>query len=135
MHCEDSHRQIPLNQEQGESTMSELDTLTEQFERLLDGIRTKHTLEEWRFAYRKIIYSGGMKILDDFPEIIVGQAPLPPRSEKKAVAAPTRGNPAGIRGPVTGVTYGQAPPFHPSSIGELVCIVLGTCPQQQPQQT
>lgn len=115
--------------------MSELDTLTEQFERLLDGIRSKHTLEEWRFAYRKIIYSGGMKILDDFPEIIIGPAPLPRRSEKKAITGPTRGNPAGIGGPSHGIIAGQAPPFHPSAINELLCIVLGTCPQDQQQPT
>lgn len=114
--------------------MSELDTLTEQFDRLLDGIRSKHTLEEWRFAFRKIIYSSAMKILNDVPEIIVGPAPMPLRSEKKGSASPTRGNPAGLGGPLHGVIAGQAPPFHPSAINELVCIVLGNCPQQTQQQ-
>lgn len=113
--------------------MSDLDALTEQFQRLLDGIRDKHTLEEWRFAYRKIIYAGAIKILDDFPEIIIGPAPLPVRSEKKG--GPTRGNPVtlGPPGHPVGIA-GQAPPFHPSAIGELLCVVLGTCPQP-PQQT
>jgi hypothetical protein len=87
--------------------MSDLDTLAEQFERLLEGVRGKYTLEEWRHAFRKIIYSGGMKILQTFPEIIVG--------------------------PVHGVAAGQKPPYRPSATGEFLCVVLGDCPQP-PQQ-
>jgi hypothetical protein len=87
--------------------MSDLDTLAEQFGRLLEGVRGEYSLEEWRHAYRKIIYSGGMKILQAFPEIIIG----PPR----------------------GVAAGPPPPYHPSGIGEYLCVVLGNCPQP-PQQ-
>jgi hypothetical protein len=109
--------------------MSDLDALTEQFQRLLDGIRDKHTLEEWRFAYRKIVYAGAMKILHDFPELIVGPVPLA-RQSKKA-AGPTRGEPTTIAGPGHPVVIaGQPPPYHPSAIGELLCVVLGTCPHQ-----
>jgi hypothetical protein len=89
--------------------MSELNKLTEEFERLLEGARGKHTLEEWRYAYRKILYAGGMKILEAFPEIIVG--------------------------PVRGVAAGPTPPYHPSAITEYLCIVLGNCPPPPPQQS
>jgi hypothetical protein len=110
-----------------------LDTLTKEFERLLNDIRTKYSLEEWRYAYSKVIYSGAIKILEKFPGIIIGPAPFPLQS--KEIAEPIRGNPTTIGGPLHPVTIaGQAPPFHPSAIGKLVCIVLGNCPEP-PQQT
>jgi hypothetical protein len=112
-----------------------LDTLTKEFKRLLDGIRTKYSLEEWRYAYSKVIYSGAIEILHKFPEIIIGPAPLAPlplRSEKRA--DPILGNPGPMGAPLHPVIDGQAPPFHPSAIGKLVCIVLGNCPEP-PQQT
>jgi hypothetical protein len=97
--------------------MSDLDTLTEQFERLLEGIGTEYTLEEWRYAYREIIYAGAMKILEEFPEIVVGPAPstLPQQQQGPGFhpAAP-----------------GQRPPYYPSGIFHLVCIALGNCPPQ-----
>jgi hypothetical protein len=112
--------QIPqVNQEQGESTMSDLDTLTEQFERLLEGISTEYTLEEWRYAYREIIYAGAMKILEEFPEIVVGPAPsTPPQQQQQQQQGPGF-HPA---------APGQRPPYYPSSIFHLVCIALGNCP-------
>jgi len=110
--------------------MSELDTLPEQFERLLDGIRGKFTLAEWRYAYRKVIYSGARKILDDFPEIVIGPPPPPPQSGKGPGPAPG-GNPAGQQPGAHPVGIaGQPPPYHPSAIHEYLCIVLGDCQQQ-----
>jgi len=135
MYYEDSHRTeiLKVNQEQGESTMSELDTLTEQFERLLEGIRTKYTLADWRYAYRKVIYSGAMKILEDFPEIIIGSPPQPsPQLQEQRAhggGAPMAGpgpHP-GVQQPPAIIIAGQRPPPYPSDIGELVCIALGTC--------
>ena len=107
--------------------MSNLDTLAEQFEQLLEGVRGKYSLEEWRYAYQKIIYSGAMKILENFPEIIVGPAPMPMESKKGS--GPTRGDPATLGKPLHPVIAGQTPPYHPSSISKLVCIVLGNCPE------
>jgi len=109
--------------------MSELDTLTEQFERLLEGVRGKYTLEEWRYAYRKVIYSGAKKLLDDFPVIVIGPPPLPPHLQEQQ-AAPAGGGGAG-RGPQPGPqppvnTAGQQPPYRPSVVCELVCIVVGS---------
>jgi len=73
--------------------MSELDTLTEQFDRLLEGVRSQYTLEEWRYAYRKVLYSGAMKILKDFPVVIVGEQPSAQLQEDPVVA----GDPVMIR--------------------------------------
>jgi hypothetical protein len=86
--------------------MSELDNLTAEIERLLKDVHGNYSLDEWRYAYRKIVRSGGMKILEVFPEIILG--------------------------PVYSVGAGQPPPYRPSTaINELLCIVLGNCPPQQ----
>jgi hypothetical protein len=117
--------------------MSELDTLTEQFEGLLEGIRGKYTLQEWRYAYRKVIYSGAMKILEDFPAIIIGPPPPPP-PQLQEQRAPTHGGGAAkggpgphpvVQQPPAIIIAGQRPPPYPSSIGELVCIALGDCHQ------
>jgi hypothetical protein len=111
--------------------MSELDTLTEQFEGLLKGIRGKYTLEEWRYAYRKVIYSGAKKLLDDFPVIVIGPPPLPQHLQEQQSAPPGGG--AGGRGPHPGgqpppnlSPAGDKPPYRPSAICELVCIVVGS---------
>src|SRR5258708_40208930 len=101
--------------------MSELDTLPEQFDRLLEGIRGKYTLEEWRYAYRKVIYSGAKKLLNDFPVIIVGPAPLPVRSGKGPAPAGATTGPGAYP-----VIAGEQPPYRPNAVCELVCTVLGS---------
>jgi hypothetical protein len=120
--------QIPqVNQEQGESTMSELDAKTQQIEQLFAGIGASD-LEEWRYAYRKIIYAGAMKILRDHPEIIIGSPPDPSseqqqqqqQQQRPASGGAALGNPG--RNPVID---GQPPPYRPSAVCHLVCIVLG----------
>lgn len=110
--------------------MSELDALTEQVDRLLENIRTKYSLEEWRYAFREIIFSGAMKILDEFPEIIIGPRPeSPTQPQQQQQQGPTHGGGSVIgKGPHP-LPDGQRPPYYPSGIGQLVCIVLGNCPQ------
>jgi hypothetical protein len=111
--------------------MSELDSLPEQFERLLGGIGTGNSLEEWRYAYRKVVYSGAMRILKEFPEIIIGPPPPPPQLQRQPGPGPAPGgNPqigGGNRPPYS--TAGQQPPYRPNAIHELLCIALGTCQQ------
>src|ERR1700729_454777 len=63
----------------GRVTMSALDALPGQFDGLLEGIGTEYSLEELRYALRKVIYSGAMKLYKDHPEIITG-LPAPPPS-------------------------------------------------------
>jgi len=116
--------------------MSELDALPKQFEQLLEGIRGKHSLEEWRHAYRKIIYSGAKRIFDDFPVIIIGPPPGPSsesrqqhqqqqpqqqQQQQQQQQGPTLSGGA-ARSPGTA---GQQPPYHPSAICQYVCTVLG----------
>ena len=100
--------------------MSELDTLTQEFDRLLDGIRTDASLEEWQYAYRKIIFSGAMKLLENFPEIIIGPPPSPP--------PPGEEQGSNLRAGAHPITDGQPPPYRPSTICQLVCIVVNGNP-------
>jgi hypothetical protein len=106
--------------------MSELDTLTEQFERLLEGVRSQYTLEEWRYAYRKVLYSGAIRILKDFPVIFVGTSS--PKLQEDPVFS--GGVPIGGQGPLPPPKSiaGERPPYRPSAINQLVCIALGNCP-------
>jgi hypothetical protein len=107
--------------------MSELDSLTDQFERNLKDIQAKYPLEDWRYAMRKIIYFGTMRILQEFPEIAIG--PPPKAQDQHGLAH--GGAQAGGPKPPTNVIYGQKPPYRPSAIGELVCIAVGSCPPPQ----
>jgi hypothetical protein len=120
--------QIPqVNQEQGESIMTELDKLTEQFDGLLNGIREKYSLEEWRYAYRKVIYSGAMKIFKEFPVVIIGPPPPPPQQEQKGGAVGS--GPEFMRNPPPITVLGERPPYRPScTILLAACIALGNCP-------
>jgi hypothetical protein len=126
--------------------MSQLDTLPEQFDRLLEGIDSVNSLEEWRYAFRKVIYSGAMEILRDFPEIVVGPPPIPSseqqqqqkqqqqsqqQEQQQEQRRPPPGGGATVGKPVRHpIIEGQQPPYRPSAIHELLCISLGTCHQE-----
>jgi hypothetical protein len=99
--------------------MSALDTLPEQFDRLLEGIGTEYSLEELRYAFRKVLYSGAMKLYRDYPEIIVGPPPpRPPPAQQPQQPQQLQGG----RGPHID---GQLPPYRPNAICEWVCTALG----------
>ena len=111
--------------------MSDLDTLTEQFERLLDGVNTEYSLEEWRYAFREIIYAGAMKILEEFPEIVVGPAPSTPPQQQQTPPQQQQTPPQQQQQQGPGfhpAAPGQRPPYYPSGIFHLICIALGNCP-------
>ena len=105
--------------------MSELDAEIRQIEQLFRGDGA-NDLEACRYAYRKIIYAGAMKILRDHPEIIIGSPPDPTseqqqqQQQRPASGGGALGNPG--RNPVID---GQPPPYRPSAVCQLVCIVLG----------
>jgi hypothetical protein len=111
--------------------MSELDTQTKQIDQYFEGIGAKN-LEELRYAYRIVIYSGAMKILRDFPDIIVGPPPAP-SSEKQQQQQQQRepgqgGGGGGVRPPPV-YSDSTKPPYRPSAILRLACIALGNCPE------
>ena len=103
--------------------MSDLDELPAQFDRLLGGIGTGYSLEEMRYALRKVIYSAAMKLYEDHPEIIIGPVPLPappPPPQQQQQPQPQQ---QGVgRGPHIA---GQQPPYRPNAICEWVCTALG----------
>jgi hypothetical protein len=112
--------------------MADLDALTNQFAKLLGSTENEYTLAEWRYAYRKVIYSMGLRVLMDFPEIIVGPPPSSVGSTPLMEKGPPGDSP-GFGGGNPGshpIIAGQQPPYRPSAIGTLVCLVLGDCQQQ-----
>jgi hypothetical protein len=116
--------QIPqANQEQGESTMSELDIGAEQIAQLFGRIGGKN-LEESRYAYRKILYAGAMKILRDFPEIVIGPPPDPSPQQQQQEHPVFGGGAGGNPGRGPGIA-GEKPPYRPSAVCQLVCIASG----------
>jgi hypothetical protein len=95
--------------------MSALDALPGQFDGLLEGIGTEYSLEELRYALRKVFYSGAMKLYRDHPEIIIGPPPPPPPPQQQQQQQGGRG----------ARTDGQPPPYRPSAICDWVCNALG----------
>jgi hypothetical protein len=119
--------EIPqVNQAQGESTMSELDDITNKLKADLKGIKNKYTLEEWRYAYANIIYAGAMRILGEFPDIVTGLPPARPAPppEQRGPANPEPASFGAARNPRID---GERPPYHPN-VCPIVCMTLGNCP-------
>ncbi len=55
--------------------MSTTDPILAEFERLLGRIPENFTLQQWQFAYKKVIFTMGMKILERFPQNAFGPPP------------------------------------------------------------
>jgi hypothetical protein len=96
--------------------MTERDVFIEDFKRLLDRIPHTYSLPQWQFAYRQVIYSMGLKILENFPKDIVGPDP----SEPVAAAPNSTITSAGVSSAHSG-----GPGGHPNIICKLACAVLG----------
>ena len=69
------------------TSTSTLDSLVAEFERRL-GTVEKSSLEQWQFAYKKVIFAMGLKILEQFPRNALGPEPI-------AVGHSGGGGPAG----------------------------------------
>jgi hypothetical protein len=95
--------------------MTERDVFIEDFKGLLDRIPDTYSLPQWQFAYRQVIYSMGLKILENFPKDVVGPDPT------GSVAAATYSTitSAGASSAHTG------PGGHPNIVCKLACAVLG----------
>jgi hypothetical protein len=95
--------------------MGERDVFIEDFKELLDRIPDTYSLPQWQFAYRQVIYSMGLKILENFPHHVVGPDPTEP----------------GAAGPNSTITSAGAssahvgPGPHPNIVCKLACAVLG----------
>jgi hypothetical protein len=94
--------------------MSTNDSVIADFEQLLDRVPDDFTLEQWQFAYKKVIFAMGLKILELFPENAFG--PPPTTSPIKGGRGPymAGGGPTG--GPIihlASAVLGLAPPPPP----------------------
>ncbi len=114
--------------------MAKRDAFIEDFKRLLDSIPDNYSLHQWQFAYRQVLYSMGMKILENFPGDVVGPDP----SAIRASGPGPRPGPAVSPGK-TGVysiagSGGQTGGGHQSILMcEFACLVLGLTPIAGPR--
>jgi hypothetical protein len=74
--------------------MSNREVFTEKFRQLLREIPDNYSLQEWQFLYRQVIFSMGMRILERFPNDVVGPdpfsgAPAPPPVHCRSAGSPT----------------------------------------------
>jgi hypothetical protein len=87
--------------------MAERDVFIEDFEKLLNRIPNTYSLPQWQFAYRQVIYSMGLKILEKFPKDVVGPVTYSTTTSGGASSA----------------HVGPGP--HPNIVCKLACAVLG----------
>jgi hypothetical protein len=123
--------------------MSAEDDLIGGLEKLLDKFPANSGLAEWQHAFRRVVYTAGMRVLKNHPELIVGPAPPSPHApglQPMPAPAPMMHviqgggpQPTTVGGPVH-VYPGGGPnlPFRPSAIKDFVCLVADC---QQPPTT
>lgn len=91
--------------------MSKSDPLSTEFERLLEKVPSTFTLEQWQFAYKKVIFSMGLKILELFPDNAFG--PPPTKSPVKGRGPFAAGPGPGPIIHIANAALGLAPPPPP----------------------
>jgi hypothetical protein len=128
----------------GEPIMSAEDDLIGGLESLLDRFPANADLAAWQHAFRRIVYTAGMRVLKNHPELIVGPAPShqalglqPPMPAPMPMMHTIHAGgppPAVVGGPVHAMPAGggMQPPYRPN-FGMFGCIVSGTCQTPPPQ--
>jgi hypothetical protein len=100
--------------------MAKRNAFIKEFKKLLKSIPDNYTLPQWQFAYRQVLYSMGMKILENFEDDVVGPDPSGAQG-----AGPKPGqSPSKSRGPEAG---GQTGGGH-QTVCKFVCAVLDVTP-------
>lgn len=105
--------------------MAKRDAFIDEFKKLLEKFAAEYSLPQWQFAYRQVIYTMGMEILQNFPGDVVGPAPSGLQAEGPPHAGGSPGK--GLTESAAG-TGGPGPGHHPSIICEFGCLVLGVTP-------
>jgi hypothetical protein len=113
--------------------MSAEDDLIGGLETLLNKFPANSGLAEWQHAFRRVVYTVGMRVLKNHPELIVGPAPPPhapglqppmpapvPMMHVMQAGGPP---PTTVGGPVHFYPAGQQPPYRPSAIKDFTCLV------------
>jgi len=96
--------------------MAERDVFIENFQALLDSIPRTYSLPQWQYAYREVVYSMGLKILENFRRDVIGPDP----TEPVAAAANSTITSGGVSSDHSGGLGG-----HPNIVCKLACAVLG----------
>ena len=98
--------------------MATRNVFIEDFKKILETIPDTYSLPQWQFAYRQVVYSMGLKILEKFPNEVVAPDPSKPGPHSPAMSP---GNPGDY-------TIDRGPGPHPNTICRLVCLVLDIPP-------
>jgi hypothetical protein len=103
--------------------MPKHDAFIEEFEKLLGKIPEHYSLSQWQYAYRSVLYSMGLKILEHFPEAVVGPDPSakPETSPQHAEMMMLSGGPPGVTPAGSGGTSGG---HRPNILCQLTCTIL-----------
>ena len=100
--------------------MAKRDAFIKDFKKLLKSIPSNYSLPQWQFAYRQVLYSMGMKILENFPGDVVGPDPSrAPPPGPQPVQSPGKSGPVGIAGQGGGIHQ---------TVCKFVCVVLDVTP-------
>jgi hypothetical protein len=87
-----------------------LDSLVADFERRLGNIE-KSSLQQWQFAYKRVVFAMGLKILETFPRNALGPEPIAEGHAGGGEHAAAGGEHAG------GAGRGGFPIYHPATGG------------------
>lgn len=118
--------------------MSADDDLIGGLETLLDRVPSSYGVEEWRYLVRRVVYTVSMRVLETFPDIVVG----PPPGHSPGPMPMMKGGapqPASVGGPPRMVQAGGPQPPGRPNVAKLLCIVTNDCdvppppPQSQPE--
>jgi len=118
------------------------------FGKLLDAIPKESTLAQWQYLYREVIFSMGMRILNQFSQDVLGPdpfaeghgggiqpgAPSPPPPHHVAGAQPGPAHPPAIaagRAPWY-QPAGHGPGYQPAVILALTALDLSPCYGKEP---
>ena len=117
----------------------DLDVLTEEFARRLGAIQNK-SLEQWQFAFRKVMLSMSVNIFEKFPTLVIGRDPCLPQVMQGGGSAGGGAHPPppppppcpppiviinGQQPPYHTFGYSQAPPYHTFVVAG---VALSNCP-------
>jgi hypothetical protein len=96
--------------------MAERDVFIENFKVLLNSIPRTYSLPQWQYAYREVVYSMGLKILENFRHDVVGPDPTGPVAAAPNSTITSGGVSAAHSGGLGG---------HPNIVCKLACAALG----------
>jgi hypothetical protein len=95
------------------TSTSTLDSLVADFERHLGSIE-KSSLQQWQFAYKRVIFAMGLKILEKFPRNALGPEPMAAGRDSGGEHPGDGENEDGGKNQ-DGTGRGRGPIFHPAT--------------------